>query len=146
MKFKPGQSGNPGGRPKAIAEVQKLARECTPEAFETLRTVMRNKKASDAARVAAADKILDRGWGKALQANVVATMTERDNRSLEELSTEELLARFDQLITNVESELAGEKPVEQMSDAELERHIRLCDSREQLSTAEGRDNKEKTNV
>jgi hypothetical protein len=67
MKFQPGQSGNPGGRPKVIAEVQALAREHTADAIETLATIMLDKKASAAARVSAASVLLDRGYGKALQ-------------------------------------------------------------------------------
>jgi hypothetical protein len=66
--FKPGQSGNPGGRPAILKEVQELARNCTTEAVETLREIMRNKKAPAQARVAASSAMLDRGWGKPLQA------------------------------------------------------------------------------
>ena len=40
--FKPGQSGNPGGRSKAQIDVRNLAREHTKEAIETLVLVMRN--------------------------------------------------------------------------------------------------------
>jgi hypothetical protein len=35
-KFKPGQSGNPGGRPKGFAEVRELAREHTVAAIGKL--------------------------------------------------------------------------------------------------------------
>ncbi len=34
--FQKGQSGNPGGRPKVMADVQELAREHTPAAINTL--------------------------------------------------------------------------------------------------------------
>ena len=61
--FKPGQSGNPGGRSKAQIDVRNLAREHTKEAIETLLLVMRNGKPSEAAM--AANSLLDRGWGKA---------------------------------------------------------------------------------
>jgi sulfite reductase beta subunit-like hemoprotein len=64
--FKPGQSGNPGGRPKALIEVQDLAREHTPAAISALVQIVTSGE-SDAARVAAASVILDRGWGKAAQ-------------------------------------------------------------------------------
>jgi hypothetical protein len=66
-QFKPGQSGNPGGRPKVVGEVTSLARECTVESVETLREIMRNKKAPAQARVAAANSLLDRGYGKPAQ-------------------------------------------------------------------------------
>jgi hypothetical protein len=65
--FKKGQSGNPGGRPKAIVEVKELARQHTPQAIETLAKIMMNDEAMAAARVAAATVLLDRGWGKAAQ-------------------------------------------------------------------------------
>jgi hypothetical protein len=65
--FQPGQSGNPGGRPRAVAEVVELARAHTVTAMQTLVEIATNKKASSPARVAAADAILDRGWGKAAQ-------------------------------------------------------------------------------
>ena len=35
-QFLPGQSGNPGGRPKDEHRVSELARSCTAEAIETL--------------------------------------------------------------------------------------------------------------
>src|SRR5262245_26027894 len=62
--FKKGQSGNPGGRPKVVAEIKDLARRHTDEALDTLAAIMRNPKASAAARVSAANAILDRGYGK----------------------------------------------------------------------------------
>ncbi len=65
--FKKGQSGNPGGRPKAIAEVRALAREQTDKAVKTLISIMDNSKAADAARAAAANSLLDRGWGRPAQ-------------------------------------------------------------------------------
>jgi hypothetical protein len=60
-RFKKGQSGNPGGRPKVIADIQELARQKTPEAIETLTDIMINGK-QEAARVSAARELLDRVW------------------------------------------------------------------------------------
>jgi len=62
--FKKGQSGNPGGRPKVLAEVQELARQHTTDAVETLVSIMTNSKTAPAARVSAANALLDRGYGK----------------------------------------------------------------------------------
>jgi hypothetical protein len=45
-----------------------LARTYTKEAVETLAGIMRNDKAPSAARVAAANGLLDRGYGKPPQA------------------------------------------------------------------------------
>lgn len=85
-RFKPGQSGNPGGRPKGIADVQALAREFTSDAVDTLVKVMKNTKAPAAARVAAAAHVLDRGFGKPTQ--TVNATVER----IGQLSDDELLA------------------------------------------------------
>ncbi len=67
MAFQPGQSGNPGGRPKASARVRDAAREHTESAIEVLVSIMTNTDAATAARVAAASAILDRGYGKPTQ-------------------------------------------------------------------------------
>lgn len=63
--FKPGQSGNPGGRPKEHAEVKALARSFCKEAVEKLVFIMRNGDNKEAR--AAADSLLDRGIGKPAQ-------------------------------------------------------------------------------
>jgi hypothetical protein len=67
MAFQPGQSGNPGGRPKAAARVRDAAREHTERAIEVLVSIMTSEGAATAARVAAASAILDRGYGKPSQ-------------------------------------------------------------------------------
>ena len=62
--FRKGVNGNPGGRPRELRDVVELARSHVPEAIETLALIMANPEAPPAARVAAANAILDRGWGK----------------------------------------------------------------------------------
>ena len=66
-RFEKGQSGNPGGRPKKSEELVQAARDKTMAALDTLATIMTNKRAPAAARVAAAREILDRGWGRPTQ-------------------------------------------------------------------------------
>ena len=53
-------------RPKFV-DIRSYARKFTVEALETLAHVMRQPKAPPAARVMAANALLDRGWGKAAQ-------------------------------------------------------------------------------
>jgi hypothetical protein len=54
--------------PRAVTEIRSLARSYTRTAFNVLVGVMRSKDATHTERLAAANAILDRGWGKAPQA------------------------------------------------------------------------------
>jgi hypothetical protein len=65
MPFAPGQSGNPGGRTGVPKEVRDLARQYTEEAIQRLVFWMQSDHPS--ASPAAADKLLDRAWGKPAQ-------------------------------------------------------------------------------
>ena len=65
--FVPGQSGNPGGRPRIPDDVKALARSYTREAIETAAEIMRNDEETGTARMSAVNTILDRAWGKAPQ-------------------------------------------------------------------------------
>lgn len=69
-QFVKGQSGNPKGRSKATedtaAEIQALAAQHCSAAIERLVEIMKTGT-PDSARVLAADKILDRGCGRAPQ-------------------------------------------------------------------------------
>ena len=53
--------------PKSLTEIRSIARSHTRTAVNVLVGVMRCKDATAAARVSAANAILDRGWGKATQ-------------------------------------------------------------------------------
>ena len=65
MKFQKGQSGNPGGRPKADSELKRLALEKCPEAFTKIVELMGSSDEKIA--LAAAREVLDRGYGKPTQ-------------------------------------------------------------------------------
>lgn len=64
MTWTKGQSGNPSGRPSATAEVRALAREHTADAIAALVAALTDPKQ----RVAAAVALLDRGYGRPVQA------------------------------------------------------------------------------
>ena len=63
--FKPGQSGNPSGKPKGTSEFRELCRSHTPDCVARLRELLDHKDGRVAVR--AAEVLLDRGWGKPAQ-------------------------------------------------------------------------------
>lgn len=63
--FKPGQSGNPGGRPKSVAIVKEAAQAYGLEAIQKLAELMHSDNPT-IARAAARD-LLERGYGKPAQ-------------------------------------------------------------------------------
>lgn len=65
-KWLPGQSPNPGGRPKIVTDIRDLARQHSETAVATLVNIAENGK-QESARVAAAAALLDRGWGRPTQ-------------------------------------------------------------------------------
>jgi hypothetical protein len=85
--FPKGRSENPGGRPKALADVQAYARQQTNTAIDVLASIMSDEKASPAARIAAANALLDRGYGK--PSSIVDTHID-ENRDVRELTKDEL--------------------------------------------------------
>lgn len=54
-------------RARTIAEIRSIARSHTRTAINVLVGIMRSKDATPAARVSAANAVLDRGWGKVAQ-------------------------------------------------------------------------------
>lgn len=79
--FKPGQSGNPSGRPKSDHRIMDLARAHTESAINTLIEIMKDPYARESARVKAAEVILNRGWGCAPQSVDMTTAGEKmENR------------------------------------------------------------------
>jgi hypothetical protein len=88
-------AGRPAGSPnratKALkATLSDLAKEYAPEALRTLALIMREGE-SEMARIAAADKLLDRGYGKPSQA-VAVTGADGGAVQVEDVSDQKRLA------------------------------------------------------
>jgi len=114
-RWLPGTAPNPGGRPRAIEQVQTLARTHTAEAVATLVEICGNRKAHPSARVAAASAILDRGWGRPMQSvqveaqasvlpSELAALSPEDKRKAAEIIMRGLAAESAKQIDAVPSE------------------------------------------
>ena len=68
-QFKPGQSGNPGGRPKGYAEITGAARAHGEASIKVLAEALKHK--DHRIRIVAAQSLLDRGYGKPAQSIAV---------------------------------------------------------------------------
>ena len=62
---------------KTLTEIRSLARSHTRTALRVLVGVMSSKDATAAARVSAANAILDRGWGNGLQLRLMRALESR---------------------------------------------------------------------
>ncbi len=90
-QFAPGASGNAGGRPKGAESVAEVARSYTTEAIEALARIMRDGD-SDRARAAAAEALLNRGWGRPSQGIEVTQAAPPPSNPYAELTLEDLKA------------------------------------------------------
>jgi hypothetical protein len=115
--FKKGKSGNPGGRPKVIAELRALARAHAPDAIEELARLA-IKARSEAARVAAIRELLDRGYGKAGQAPITENEVNPSDLTAEELR-KELLAEFAALFPDLR--IVTSKPPSSLAESKVRR-------------------------
>ena len=91
--FQPGESGNPGGRPKTNPAVKEMFVAACPDAVQLLIDTMKNENEKTALRVACANTIIERVMGKAAQ----PIMTEIV-QDIPQLSLSEKLKRLQELL------------------------------------------------
>lgn len=65
--YKPGTSGNPGGRPKEAIEMRELARTHSVNAMNFLVQTLKDETAPLKYRITAALAIIERAYGKPIQ-------------------------------------------------------------------------------
>lgn len=65
MVFKPGQSGNPNGRPKLDPRIREMFEAKGEEAFHVISKHMNSE--DERVSLAAAEKLMDRAYGKPAQ-------------------------------------------------------------------------------
>jgi hypothetical protein len=94
-QFLPGQSGNPGGRPRDIFQIAELARTHSPLAIRALAEICEDSGAPHSARVSAAVALLNRAWGLPVQTVDLEQKVDLGRRHLEVLT--ELAERGRQL-------------------------------------------------
>ncbi len=90
--FAKGFSGNPFGRPKASTLVRDAARAMTTDAMNVLKAALSSD--DERIRIAAANAILDRGYGKPGQ----SVESDDGDETLDQLSNEELRKMADDVL------------------------------------------------
>ena len=96
-RYKPGQSGNPGGRPKKTKEDEFLLEKLkglTPLALEKMEAMLNNDRVAALAKVRIIEIILERTFGK-VESSVKVTNTQESVEAAQ-AELEAIFASFDQ--------------------------------------------------
>ena len=95
-RYKPGRSGNPGGRPKKTKEDELLLEKLkglTPLALEKMEAMLRNDRVAALAKVRIIEIILERTFGK-VESSVKVTNTQESVEAAQ-AELEAIFASFD---------------------------------------------------
>jgi hypothetical protein len=109
----PGQSGNPGGRPKSATALRDYALANSREMLEALVEIATDKSIAPGPRIAAADRVLDRALGKAIAVNAsVEEMAEFNRMASKDLSRY-IEANYGPALLELKNELAGQQSAQE---------------------------------
>jgi hypothetical protein len=122
--WKKGQSGNPGGRPKSLAEFTDRARALSEGGLDKLRAMALDADEDSAVRIRAWQLLLAYSWGRppqlvAIQHNSGASVSFADLMA-RRVAVEEAESRVNAKIAELNKKLAalGESPIEPIEPIE----------------------------
>jgi hypothetical protein len=98
--WRPGQSGNPGGRTVEFADCQRLCREASAAAARRLIELMHSE--DERVALMAADKVLERAWGRPKERDPATSLEQR----LMQMTPDERAAHALDLADRIERRLA----------------------------------------
>jgi hypothetical protein len=104
--WRPGQSGNPGGRTPEFVDCQRLCREASPDAARRLIGLMYSE--DERVALMAADKVLDRAWGRPKEPDQPTSHEQR----FAAMSPDERAADAIELVARIRARLAACRAIE----------------------------------
>ena len=114
VPYKKGQTGNPGGKTKLFAQVQRICREASPEAARRLIELMHSE--DERVALMAADKVFERAWGRPKEYDPNAESTKKPPPFDPSLYTTEELRRMQEVMLMI-AERQGMVPPEAAAPA-----------------------------
>jgi hypothetical protein len=115
VPYKKRQTGNPGGKTKLFAQVQRICREASPEAARRLIELMHSE--DERVALMAADKVFERAWGRPKEYDPNAESTKKPPPPFDpSLYTTEELRRMQEVMLMI-AERQGMVPPEAAAPA-----------------------------
>ena len=102
-RWRPGQSGNPGGKGGTYYEMMRLARQFTPQATKILIDIASGPSEEARSRIVAIGMLFDRAWGKPKDDDPATDKEEIRPRFDPSLYTPEQLTEIEQVLRMVEA-------------------------------------------
>ena len=84
-RWKPGESGNPSGRPKLPITAKDRLVSMLPNALDTLQQLINDESAKPETRLRAAEIVLDRNLGRAVVPIMAEVVSDKKDMTLSEM-------------------------------------------------------------